>query len=281
MGKATLIRKAALLTRKKKKKKKKKKTERNASAQYLADDDPVNLQEPVHDIRDRHEDLEHAKEEDTALEVVSHQHLLTTMGDHQLASALSSAVKDGEGDSNQEGSSTNKKKKKKKKKKKTERNDSAQYLADDDPVNLQEPVYDIRDRHEDLEHAKEEETALEVVSHQHLLTTMGDQHATNYQNPNAEDASFVQVNSFVTNQKKKETGKENEEANPPSGSENRVDLAISTTATTSGEMTAVKDHMNSFPLCGSTEPASLTDTARPIQETDEGSTSTRQANREE
>ena len=128
---------------------------------------------------------------------------------------------------------------------------------------------------EDLEHAKKEDTAL------HLSTTMGDQHATNYQNPNAEDASFVQVNSFVTNQKKKETGKENEEANPPSGSENRVDLAISTTATTSGEMTAVKDHMNSFPLCGSTEPASLTDTARPIQETDEGSTSTRQANREE
>ena len=202
------------------------------------------------------------------------------MGDHQLASALSSAAKDGEGDSNQEGSSTNKKKKKKKKKK-TERNASAQYLADDDPVNLQEPVHDIRDRHEDLEHAKEEDTALEVVSHQHLLTTMGDQHATNYQNPNAEDASFVQVNSFVTNQKKKETGKENEEANPPSGSENGVDLAISTTATTSGEMTAVKDHMNAFPLRGSTEPASLTDTARPIQETDEGSTSTRQANREE
>ena len=199
----------------------------------------------------------------------------------QLASALSSAVKDGEGDSNQEGSSTNKKKKKKKKKKKTERNASAQYLADDDPVNLQEPVHDIRDRREDLEHAKEEDTALEVVSHQHLLTTMGDQHATNYQNPNAEDASFVQVNSFVTNQKKKETGKENEEANPPPGSENGVDLAISTTATTSGEMTAVKDHMNAFPLRGSTEPASLTDTARPIQETDEGSTTTRQANREE
>ena len=110
---------------------------------------------------------------------------------------------------------------------------------------------------------------------------MGDQHATNYQNPNAEDASFVQVNSSVTNQKKKETGKENEEANPPPGSENGVDLAISTTATTSGEMTAVKDHMNAFPLRGSTEPASLTDTARPIQETDEGSTTTRQANREE
>lgn len=199
----------------------------------------------------------------------------------QLASVLSLAVKDGEGDSNQEGSSTNKKKKKKKKKKKTERNASAQYLADDDPVNLQEPVHDIRDRHEDLEHAKEEDTALEVVSHQHLLTTMGDQHATNYQNPNAEDASFVQVNSSVTNQKKKETGKENEEANPPPGSENGVDLAISTTATTSGEMTAVKDHMNAFPLRGSTEPASLTDTARPIQETDEGSTTTRQANREE
>lgn len=199
----------------------------------------------------------------------------------QLASLLSSAVKDGEGDSNQEGSSTNKKKKKKKKKKKTERNDSAQYLADDDPVNLQEPVHDIRDRYEDLEHAKEEETALEVVSHQYLLTTMGDQHATNYQNPNAEDASFVQVNSFVTNQKKKETGKENEEANPPPGSKNGVDLAISTTATTSGEMTAVKDHMNAFPLRRSTEPASLTDTARPIQETDEGSTTTRQANREE
>ena len=198
----------------------------------------------------------------------------------QLASALSSAVKDGEGDSNQEGSSTNKKKKKKKKKKKTERNDSAQYLADDDPVNLQEPVHDIRDRHEDLEHAKEEETALEVVSHQHLLTTMGDQHATNYQNPNAEDASFVQASSLVTNQKKKDTRKENEEANPQSGSENGVDLA-STTATTSGEMTAVKDYMKAFPLRGSTEPASLTDTAKPIQETDEGSTTTRRASREE
>ena len=198
----------------------------------------------------------------------------------QLASALSSAVKDGEGDSYQEGSSTNKKKKKKKKKKKTERNASAQYLADDDPVNLQEPVHDIRDRHEDLEHAKEEDTALEVVSHQHLLTTMGDQLATNYQNPNAEDASFVQASSLVTNQKKKDTRKENEEANPQSGSENGVDLA-STTATTSGERTAVKDHMKAFPLRGSTKPASLTDTAKPIQETDEGSTTTRQANREE
>ena len=198
----------------------------------------------------------------------------------QLASALSSAVKDGEGDSNQEGSSTNKKKKKKKKKKKTERNASAQYLADDDPVNLQEPVHDIRDRREDLEHAKEEDTALEVVSHQHLLTTMGDQHATNYQNPNAEDASFVQANSLAPNQKKKETRKEIEAANPQSGSENGVHLA-STTATTSGEMTAVKDHMKAFPLRGSTEPASLTDTAKPIQETDEGSSTTRQANREE
>ena len=126
---------------------------------------------------------------------------------------------------------------------------------------------------EDLEHAKKEDTAL------HLSTTMGDQHATNYQNPNVEDASFVQANSLVTNQKKKDTRKENEEANPQSGSENGVDLA-STTATTSGEMTAVKDHMKAFPLRGSTEPASLTDTAKPIQETDEGST-TRQANREE
>ena len=198
----------------------------------------------------------------------------------QLASAPSSAVKDGEGDSNQEGSSTNKKKKKKKKKKKTERNASAQYLADDDPVNLKEPVHDIRDRHEDLEHAKKEDTAQQVVSHQHLLTTMGDQHATNYQNPNAEDASFVQASSLVTNQKKKDTRKENEEANPQSGSENGVDLA-STTATTSGEMTAVKDHMKAFPLRGSTEPASLTDTAKPIQETDEGRTTTRRANREE
>ena len=197
----------------------------------------------------------------------------------QLASALSSEVKDGEGDSNQEGSSTNKKKKKKKKKKKTERNASAQYLADDDPVNLKEPVHDIRDRHEDLEHAKKEETALEVVSHQHLLTTMDDRHATNYQNPNAEDASFVQTSSLA-NQKKKDTRKEIEEASPQSGSENGFDLA-STTATTSGEMTAVKDHMKAFPLRGSTELASLTDTAKPIQETDEGSTTTRQANREE
>ena len=190
----------------------------------------------------------------------------------QLASLLSSAVKDGEGDSNQEGSSTNKKKKKKKKK--PERNASAQYLADDDPINLQEPVHDVRERHEDLEHAKKEDTAL------HLSTTMGDQHATNYQNPNAEDASFVQANSLVTNQKKKETRKEIEAANPQSGSENGVHLA-STTATTSSEMTAVKDHMKAFPLRVSTQPASLADTAKPIQETDEGSSTTRQANREE
>ena len=186
----------------------------------------------------------------------------------QLASTPSSAVKDGE------GSSTNKKKKKKKKKKKPERNASAQYLADDDAINLQEPVHDVRERHEDLEHAKKEDTAL------HLSTTMGDQHATNYQNLSAEDASFVQANSLVTNQKKKETRKEIEAANPQSGSENGVHLA-STTATTSGEMTAIKDHMKAFPLRGSTEPASLTDTAKPIQETDEGSSTTRQANREE
>ncbi|PFX20623.1 Sterile alpha motif domain-containing protein 9-like [Stylophora pistillata] len=199
----------------------------------------------------------------------------------QFDSTLSPAFKEGEGDSNQEGSSSNKKtkRKKKKKKKKPEGADSDKCLADVDPVNLQEPVHEIRDKHEELEYAKKEDVALEVVSHQLLLTPLDEQHLTNYQNPNAEEASFVYANSTVTNQKKEETRKGNEEGNPQSGRENEAGLVKGTTAATAGELNIEKDHLKAFPLREPKEPALLSDSAEPIQETNEGNT--RQANREE